>query len=78
MVEMVLVLVEDHSSVSLVNGEHAVEEFAADAADEPFGDGVGPWCSEALRCIKWVTHREDMYVGVGLVRVGSWSLAAMR
>jgi hypothetical protein len=32
----------------------------------------------ALRCIKWVTHREDMYVGVGLVRVGSWSLAAMR
>jgi hypothetical protein len=30
--------------VSLVDGEHAVEEFAVDAADEPFGDGVGPWC----------------------------------
>jgi hypothetical protein len=42
MVEIVLVLVEDHSSVSLVDDEHAVEEFAADAGDEPFGDGVGP------------------------------------
>jgi hypothetical protein len=25
----------------------------------------------ALRCFQWVTQREDMYAGVGLVRVGS-------
>ncbi len=32
----------------------------------------------ALRCFKWVTQREHMYAGVGLVRLGSWSLAAGR
>lgn len=32
----------------------------------------------ALRCFKWVTQREVMYAGVGLVRVGSGSLAAVR
>jgi Reverse transcriptase (RNA-dependent DNA polymerase) len=32
----------------------------------------------ALRCFQWVTQREDMYAGVGLVRLGSWSLAAVR
>lgn len=41
----------------------------------------------ALRCFPWVTQREiaegvtqrdDMEEGVGLVRVGSWSLAAVR
>jgi hypothetical protein len=33
---------------------------------------------EALRCFQWVTQREVMYAGSGWVRVGSWSLAAMR
>jgi hypothetical protein len=32
----------------------------------------------ALRCFKWVTQCEDMYAGVGLVRLGSGSLAAVR
>jgi hypothetical protein len=32
----------------------------------------------ALRCFQWVTQREVMYAGSGWVRVGSWSLAAMR
>jgi len=32
----------------------------------------------ALRCFKWVTQREDMYAGVGLLRLGSGSLAAVR
>jgi hypothetical protein len=32
----------------------------------------------ALRCFKWVTQREVMYAGVGSVRLGSWSLAAVR
>jgi transcriptional regulator GlxA family with amidase domain len=33
---------------------------------------------QALRCFKWVTQREVMYAGVGSVRLGSWSLAAVR
>jgi hypothetical protein len=31
--------------VALVDDEDAVEEFAADAADEPFGDRVRAWRS---------------------------------
>jgi hypothetical protein len=31
-----------------------------------------------LRCFQWVTQREGMYAGVGLVRVGSGSLAVVR
>ncbi len=31
-----------------------------------------------FRCFQWVTQRENMYAGVGLVRLGSWSLAAVR
>jgi hypothetical protein len=34
--------------------------------------------NKALRCFKWVTQREVMYAGVGSVRLGSWSLAAVR
>jgi hypothetical protein len=34
--------------------------------------------NRALRCFKWVTQREVMYAGVGSVRLGSWSLAAVR
>jgi hypothetical protein len=41
-VEMVLKLVENGCRVSLVDDQDAVEEFAADGADEAFGDGVGP------------------------------------
>jgi hypothetical protein len=29
--------------MALVDDQGAVEEFAADAADEAFGDRVGPW-----------------------------------
>ena len=49
MIEMVLVLGQDRRCVVPVDDEHAVEEFAADAGDEPFGDGVGRWCWD--RCL---------------------------
>ena len=39
---MVLVLAEHGGGVPLVDDQGAVEEFAADAADEAFGDRVGP------------------------------------
>ncbi len=39
---MVFVLAEHGCGVSLVDDQDAVEQFAADAADEAFGDGVGP------------------------------------
>ena len=38
-VEMVFELVENDAGVSLVDDQDAVEEFAADGADEAFGDG---------------------------------------
>ena len=41
-VVVVLVLGQHHCGVSLVDDQGAVEEFAADAADEAFGDRVGP------------------------------------
>ena len=41
-VEMVLERVENGCRVSLVDDQGAVEEFAADGADEAFGDGVVP------------------------------------
>ena len=41
-VEMVLELLENSSRMSLVDDQDGVEEFAADGADESFGDGVGP------------------------------------
>ena len=41
-VEMVLELAEHGCRVSLVDDQDAVEEFAADGADEAFGDGVVP------------------------------------
>jgi hypothetical protein len=37
-----LVLAEHGRGVPLVDDQCAVEEFAADGADEAFGDGVGP------------------------------------
>jgi hypothetical protein len=39
----VRVLAKSCSGVSLVDDQYAVEEFAADAANEVFGDGIGPW-----------------------------------
>jgi hypothetical protein len=36
--------VENCRRVLLVNDQHAVEEFAADGADEAFGNRVGPRC----------------------------------
>ena len=41
-VEMLLELLENGSRVSLVYDQDAVEEFAADGADEAFGDPVVP------------------------------------
>ena len=38
------VLAKCRGGVALVDDEDAVEEFAADGADEAFGDGVGPRC----------------------------------
>ena len=40
LVEIVLVFGQDRCRVVLVDDEGPVEEFAADAADEPFGDRV--------------------------------------
>ena len=41
-VVVVRVLLEHGSGVSLVDDQETVEEFAADGADEAFGDRVGP------------------------------------
>ncbi len=40
--------------------------------------GAAVWLGWALRYFQWVTQREVMYAGVGLVRMGRWSLAAVR
>ena len=48
-VEVLLVLAEHGHGVPLVDDQGAVEEFAADAADEAFGDRVGPRCPH--RCL---------------------------
>ena len=40
-----LVLPKHGRGVALVDDQEAVEEFAADRADEAFGDRVRPWCS---------------------------------
>jgi hypothetical protein len=47
---MALVLTKHGGGVSLVDDQEAVEEFAAEGADEAFGDGVGP----AFRVIRLV------------------------
>ena len=39
-----LVLPKHGRGVALVDDQDAAEEFAADRADEAFGDRVGPWC----------------------------------
>jgi hypothetical protein len=41
---MAFVLAQDGCGVSPVDDQDAVEEFASDAADEAFGDRVGPRC----------------------------------
>jgi hypothetical protein len=51
------VLAQHNCGVALVDDEDAVEEFAADGADEAFGDRVGPRCSD--RC------PEDADIGSG-------------
>jgi hypothetical protein len=48
-VVMVLVVAKHGCGMSLVGDEDAVEELASDAADEAFGDGVGPRCQH--RCL---------------------------
>jgi hypothetical protein len=47
-VEVVLVLAENGCGISLVDDQSAVEEFAAAAANEAFGDRVGLRCPD--RC----------------------------
>jgi hypothetical protein len=42
-VVVVCVLAKNCFGVLLVDRQYAVEEFAANAADEAFGDGIGPW-----------------------------------
>ncbi len=42
-VVVVCVLAKNCFGVSLVDHQYAVEEFAANVADEAFGDGIGPW-----------------------------------
>jgi hypothetical protein len=44
-----LVLAKCGRGVALIDDQDAVEEFAADGADEAFGDGVGPRCPH--RCL---------------------------
>jgi hypothetical protein len=46
---LVLKLVQHRCGVSLVDDQGAVEEFAADRADEALGDRVRPWCP--YRCL---------------------------
>jgi hypothetical protein len=49
-VVMAFVLAQHGCGVPLVDDQEAVEEFAADVADETFGDRVGPrvWVPETL------------------------------
>jgi hypothetical protein len=56
-VVVVLIFAEHCCGVPLVDDQGAVEEFAADGADEAFGDRVGPRCSD--RC------PEDADIGSG-------------
>jgi hypothetical protein len=51
---MVLVLARHGCGMPLVGDEDAVEELASDAADEAFGDGVGP------RCPHWCLDDADV------------------
>jgi hypothetical protein len=44
-VVMAFELAQHGCGVSLVDDQQAVEEFAADGADEAFGDRVGPRCA---------------------------------
>ena len=44
-VEVALIMAKYNGGVSLVDDQDAVEEFAADRADEAFRDRVRPWCS---------------------------------
>ncbi|MDT7718144.1 MAG: hypothetical protein QOH09_4136 [Pseudonocardiales bacterium] len=44
-VEVVFVFGQHCSCVALVDDEDPVEEFSADAADEPLSDRVGSWGS---------------------------------
>jgi hypothetical protein len=60
-VVVVLVLAEHGGAVPRVDDQGAVEEFAADAADEAFGDRVGP--RRPYRCL------DDADVGSGKHRV---------
>ena len=53
-VVMVLVLAKHGCGMPLVGDEDAVEELASDAADEAFGDGVGP------RCPHWCLDDADV------------------
>ena len=48
-VVVVLVLAKRPCGMPLVDDEDAVEELAADASDEAFGDRVGPRCPH--RCL---------------------------
>ena len=48
-VVMALVLAKHGGGVPLVDDQGAVEEFAAEGADEAFGDGVGP--RRSYRCL---------------------------
>jgi hypothetical protein len=67
-----------------VKGESVRVPYPPSAA--PHGTVAARWpaatldrpSAQALRCFKWVTQREVMYAGVGSVRLGSWSLAAVR
>jgi hypothetical protein len=63
-VVMALVLTKHGGGVSLVDDREAVEEFAAEGADEAFGDGVGPPSS--------YRRLDDLDVGRGEHGVEGW------
>lgn len=68
-VEVVFVLAENGCGMSLVDDQSAVEEFAADAANEAFGDRVGPRCPDRRPDDADIDRGEDGVEGGGELRI---------
>jgi hypothetical protein len=70
-VVVVLVLTKHGSRVALVDDQEAVEEFAAEGADEAFGDGVACGARTGVLMI-WMSVAVNT-VSKTAVNLASWS-----
>jgi hypothetical protein len=62
---LLFVLVQDGCGMPLLNDQDAVEEFAADAAEEALGDRVRSCCSDRCLDDADVDGAEDSVEGIG-------------